>query len=110
MKDQLDFLDYPNWPGFRARDTSKAAADAMAPKAPSLRDRVLRVVCTYSPTADEAAEILDESILAIRPRVSELAKLGLIRDSGGRRTNISSGKAAIVWVANELERRARDGI
>ena len=77
MGDQLDLLDYPNWPGFRARDTSKAAADAMAGKAPTLRDRVLRVICTYSPTADEAAEILDESILAIRPRVSELAKLGL---------------------------------
>ena len=41
MTDQLDLLDYPNWPGFRARDTSKAAADAVAPKAANLRERAL---------------------------------------------------------------------
>ena len=101
MKDQLDLLDYPNWPGFRARDTSKAAADAMAPKAGSLRDRTYWIIeaSVIGQTADEVASLMDESILAIRPRVTELARMGLIRDSGHRRKNIS-GKAAIVWVSD----------
>ncbi len=99
MSDQLSFLDYPNWPGFRARDTSKAAADAMAPRAPTLRDRVLRWL-GFEPagmTADEIATDMGEGILSVRPRVAELARMGLVRDSGIRRKN-KSGKSAIVWV------------
>jgi hypothetical protein len=100
MNDQLDFLDYPNWPGFRARDTSKAAADAIAPNAETLRDHVLNWFHNLGLaglTADEAAAWMCRDILSIRPRVAELAKMGRIRDSGQRRKN-KSGKSAIVWV------------
>ncbi len=99
MSDQLDLLDYPNWPGFRARDTSKAAADAMAPKTPTLRGRAFSWITTSRAgmTADEVAEAMDESILAIRPRITELARMGSICDSNIRRKN-KSGKSAIVWV------------
>ncbi len=48
-------------------------------------------------TADEVAYALKYSILTVRPRVSELYKLGLIVDSGLRRKN-ASGKNAIVWI------------
>ncbi|MGU3316308.1 hypothetical protein ACLBWH_12225 [Sphingomonas sp. M6A6_1c] len=47
-------------------------------------------------TADEVAGRLGLSILSIRPRLTELARLGRVRDSGSRRRNVS-GKQAIVW-------------
>lgn len=48
-------------------------------------------------TADEIADALKRSILTVRPRVSELNKAALIRDSGERRRN-ASGHGAIVWM------------
>jgi len=103
MDDQLSLLDYPNWPGFRARDTSKAAADAAQPKAANLRERALfeiRIMRGTGMTADEVAAALKQDILTIRPRVAELARMSLIKDSGQRRKN-KSGKSAIVWVRSE---------
>jgi hypothetical protein len=47
-------------------------------------------------TADEIAARLGESILTIRPRITELNKLCKIKDTGVRRPN-SSGRNAIVW-------------
>jgi hypothetical protein len=103
MSDQLDLLDYPNWPGFRARDTSKAAADGIAGRAATLRERACALICAHSKlgigmTADECAADMEESILSVRPRVAELARMGMVKDSGSRRKN-ASGKAAIVWVS-----------
>ncbi len=100
MAEQFDLLDYPNWPGFRARETSKAAADAVAPRAANLRERALfeiRLRRETGLTADEVARALGQDVLTIRPRVAELARMGVIRDGGERREN-KSGKKAIVWV------------
>jgi predicted ArsR family transcriptional regulator len=47
-------------------------------------------------TADEIAAALDESVLAVRPRVSELFHAGLIEKTGERRRN-QSGLSAHVW-------------
>ena len=47
-------------------------------------------------TADEIAAKLDEIVLAVRPRVSELFHAGLIEKTGERRLN-ASGLAAHVW-------------
>ena len=98
MAEQLDLLAYPRSPGYRARSTSKAAADSMASRAGTLRAEVLRIILRSPSTADEAAFDLRESVLAIRPRVTELARLGAIIDSGVKRQNIS-GRNAIVWKA-----------
>ena len=78
------------------RETSLEAADAMADRAPILRARVVNVLATGDHTADEVAAKLSESVLAIRPRVTELAKAGRIVDSEVRRKN-ASGRNAIVW-------------
>ncbi len=102
--DQFDFpFDggkpdrYPNVPGFQNETTSRAAAEAMEPKAGTYRAKCLAVLRRGVPkTADEIAEVLNESILTIRPRVTELYKLGYIDDTGQTRLN-ESGKAAIVW-------------
>ena len=91
----LDFTPRPIIPP-PFRDTSLEAADAMADRAPILRARVLGVLATGNFTADEVAAQLGESVLAIRPRVTELAKAERIADTGERRKN-ASGRRAIVW-------------
>jgi hypothetical protein len=89
---------YPKAPGFRRRTTSKAAADAIAPRAVKLKELVLAEIKKRDGTADEVAQRLRQTVLATRPRCTELAKLGLIRDAGIRRSNVS-GRSAIVWTA-----------
>jgi hypothetical protein len=90
---------YPHTPGFKARDTSKDAAEAVGSRAVALRSAVLTQITASAATADEVANRLGESVLAIRPRVSELSRMGQITDSGLRRPN-ASGKSAIVWTVS----------
>jgi predicted ArsR family transcriptional regulator len=49
-------------------------------------------------TADEVDEALGESVLAVRPRVSELVRENLVVATGMRRPN-KSGRTAWVWRA-----------
>lgn len=94
---QLDL--YPAVPGFKDTDTSKAAAEEMKPTAATLRAACYSLLYpALQLTADEAADLLGISILSIRPRFSELKRLGKIEDSGERRANLS-GHRAIVWKA-----------
>ena len=90
--------DYPHFPGWKDTLPSLEAAVKMSPKAETLRNKVYQALKTKSMTADETADLLGESILAIRPRFSELKKMRLIADSGARRRN-ASGCRATVWVA-----------
>lgn len=87
---------YPDRPGYKTGGTSKLAADSMLPTAGSLRKKVYDVLLAQAMTADEVAKVLKETVLAIRPRLSELRAHGLIRDTKDRRDNIS-GRPAIVW-------------
>lgn len=92
-----DLFTYPHSPGAKARETSFQAADEIADKAPILRARCLKVLeHSNGLTADEVAGRLGLSILSVRPRITELAHDGKVRDSGHRRHN-ASGKRAIVW-------------
>lgn len=98
-----DLFDYryPDRPGFTDHDTSKAAATAIASRAPSLRERVLTVLQQRWPssfTADEIAALLNKSELSIRPRVSELHRMGLITPAPHRGRN-ASGMSAKEWMA-----------
>lgn len=70
----------------------------MAPRAQPLRAQVLAVLRDGSLTADECAAVLHKSVLSIRPRVTELVRLGLIADTGRTRKN-QSGINATVWRA-----------
>ena len=95
---QHDLFEYPMKSGWNAQNTSRAAAHAIErTKAPTLRERALDLFRRkFEMTADECAEILGESILAVRPRISELHARNLITDSGARRVS-DGGKMAIVW-------------
>lgn len=89
---------YPVVPGFKAEGTSRLAADAVKPRAASLRSQAVAILKTGSFTADEVAAIMGKTAFSIRPRVTEAGKLGLIYDTGRTRPN-ASGKEAVVWRA-----------
>jgi hypothetical protein len=85
-------------PGFKEGDTSREAAEGMRKRAPRLRAAVLACIRSFpGRTADEIAAALGETPWAIRPRVSELRKAGLVVNEG-RGVN-ASGKAAHRWRA-----------
>jgi len=94
--DYGELFRYPNVPGYKAQETSKQAAIEMTDEATGLQLDCLRALEEANRTADEIAGRFNKSILAIRPRLSELLRKGKIEDSGERRPN-DSGKKAIVW-------------
>lgn len=92
---------YPESPGFKEATTSRVAAEKIAPRAPTLRDKVMTCLNDVWPagmTADEVAEALGETVLAVRPRLSELKAKGMIGPSEATRPN-ASGVHARVMVA-----------
>ncbi len=97
-------LIYPDAPGFKVAGPSKLAAQKIAPTSTKLRAVVLEEFRQRPGglTADEIATSLNLSVLSVRPRVSELRRLGMIEQTGSRRTN-DSGMTATVWrLAPEL--------
>jgi predicted ArsR family transcriptional regulator len=97
MKDLLGDRPYGELPGFKVTGPSKEAAHAIAGRSGTLRERVLAMISRYpGSTADEIAEVIGETVLACRPRLSELKKLGLIEPTGERGKNVS-GQSAHKW-------------
>lgn len=89
---------YPDRPGFKEGTTSREAAEAIEPRAGTLRRMALEFIRKHpGRTADEVADALGESVLTIRPRISELRAKGLVRVAG--RGQNKSGKAAHRWNA-----------
>jgi predicted Rossmann fold nucleotide-binding protein DprA/Smf involved in DNA uptake len=81
-------------------NTRREAREAIAERVPRLRQAVLEALRKRPMTADEVAEAIGESILAVRPRVTELHNDGILYDSGERRVNLS-GRPATVWAVKE---------
>lgn len=92
----MRFDKYPNTPGWKKSGTSSDAANKMKPHSSTLRNQVLEALRHEEMTADEAAAAIGKTPFSVRPRVTELAKLGLIEESGVRRLN-DSGSFAVVW-------------
>lgn len=93
----MDLFTYPQSPGYKARSTSQAAAQATQSRAPRLRQLCIDQLLLNGPlTSDEIADALRIDRLSIRPRLSELGRAGRVIDSGMRRKN-ASGKSAICW-------------
>lgn len=94
---------YPETPGFKEPTTSRDAAEKIKPRVYTLRDQVLEIITGAGGrgmTADEVADAMKRTVLAIRPRLSELVAGEKIQKhpDGDRRTN-ESGLLAAVWVA-----------
>lgn len=92
---------YPLEPGAKRPGTSLDAARAIAPHAHALRRRAFDVLLARGAggaTPDEIAATLGQSVLSVRPRLTELKELGLVRETDRRRKN-ESGHNATVLVA-----------
>ncbi|MDP3377031.1 MAG: hypothetical protein Q8S53_01600 [Brevundimonas sp.] len=101
----------PRWRRNATGETSREAAFAVAGKAPTLRERVLAILAE-KPAIPETilARLIGEGVstvlTSVRPRCSELLRMGLITDSG-RREKGEGGCKAIVWrLTTEDEREA----
>ena len=105
MKDLLGDTPYayPYRPGWKEPTTSKDAGDRFKSAASVLKERVYAAfVAAGMPglTADEAAAKVDSTVLAVRPRVTELGKEippRLVKTKMRRKN--SSGMSATVWRA-----------
>jgi hypothetical protein len=99
---------YPEAPGFKERKgTSQEAAQKIAARARNLSDEVLTLLEDIWPrgmTADEVAAEIGATVLAVRPRFSELKSINKIMKTTIRRPNIS-GVNAVVWVSRHPENR-----
>lgn len=97
-----DFLPLFDAPCQRASSTSRAAAVAIAPAAPTLRAQVLAYIEQHpAGLTDEEVQLgLGMNPSTQRPRRIELVKAGLIREAGSRKT--TSGRKATVWQAVRL--------
>lgn len=91
---------YPFTPGFKKSqvETGRLAAERFGPaKATVLRERCYDKLNVHEGlTADEVAELLGQSVLSVRPRVTELLRAGRIEACAERRKN-KSGATAAVW-------------
>lgn len=100
-------LTYPEAPGHKEKGgTSKEAAKKVekSGRAATLRTSVLAQYLRGDWTADEVAENLGESVLSIRPRVSELLAAGKLRKTRERRKNASGSSAAVYsYILNTKE-------
>lgn len=82
--------------------TSRAAAEAIADGAPTLRRRVFGALEAAAPdgmTDEEMQVALRMSANTQRPRRVELERAGLVEDSGRTRPT-RAGRLAVVWVAS----------
>jgi hypothetical protein len=92
-------MAYPNSPGSKTGGASVEAAHAVALHAKTLRNRVRDFLRDCHPaafSADQIADALGETILSVRPRVSELKKMGVIEAVIERHKN-RSGMSAHCW-------------
>lgn len=96
LSDAMLDCPYPYSPGFKEYSTSRDAAAKIAPTLSHRQREVLEALSRWgSMTPDEVADHLSRTVLAVRPRLSELKQLGLIEKTGERRANQSGLMAAV---------------
>ena len=95
-------ITWPGDPGPTAHkhgpDTEQLALEFVAPKLTGLRLQALQSLASVQPglTGSQVAEKMDAWIYSVKPRLTELERMGLIRDSGERAKN-DRGRHEIVW-------------
>jgi len=84
-------------------DTSREAAEKIAPAITGLRKQVYDFIVDhkeFGATSDEIDRNTGINLLSVRPRLTELKQAGLICDSDRRRPN-RGGRREIVFIATE---------
>ncbi len=92
---QQELLDWPGDPGpnvhTNARDTEQQAAEFIAPKVTGLRLKALESLASA-----QVADKMGAWLYSVKPRLTELDRMGLIKDSESREKN-DRGRQEIVW-------------
>lgn len=78
-------------------DIRQLAFDSIVDRAGLLRNKCLQALKDAALTADEVAERIGETVLSVRPRITELSQAGQVAKTTLRRPN-ASGRSAAVWV------------
>ena len=95
----MELFNYPSSPGFKDRDTSLKAAASVAKGTAFLQRKCIEALRRHGPmTPDETAGKINVSILAVRPRFTELLHAGAIANTGERRLNASRRWAKVYAV------------
>lgn len=86
----------------RHSDTSRAAADSVVDTIGDRQAQVYGALIVLGPSRGERiAEYLSTQTYRILPRLTELAELGRVHDTGRREPN-KSGRNATVWAAVQV--------
>lgn len=101
MKDAPSLFDAPSKRG--ALPTSAAQGHAIREALGARRHTLLQVYYEYpaSLTPDEAGQRLGWPPLSVRPRASEMAKIGWLADSGTTRPTLGGGKGAALRISDK---------
>lgn len=106
----MDEVDTKKMHHRNAPDTEVAAAVQVAPRVTGLRKQALEALSrqTQGATGEELSEIMDEWLYSVKPRLTELARFGLIEDSGRRKVN-SRKRQEIIWQITDQGRTYTNG-
>ena len=95
-------ITWPGDPGPTAHkhgpDTEQLALEFVAPKLSGLRLKALQSLASVHPglTGSQVAEKMDAWLYSVKPRLTELARMGLVRVRG-ERAKKDRGRQEIVW-------------
>lgn len=89
-------LTYPETPGFKDRGAGREASSAFTPKVGKRRQEALDGLSEVPITADELAARIRRPTVHVRPRLTELAALGLAMKCEGRGLS-EYGAPASLW-------------
>ena len=101
---------YPYQAGYKARSTSKEAADKINMRYPRLMFEIedqFKFGNQMTYTADEVAEQLQKNLISVRARITELSKQTVLRDSGERRKN-KNNRNVIAWIHRDKLKKQKE--
>ena len=101
---------YPYQAGYKKRSTSKEAADKINMQYPRLMfaiEDVYKFGENLNYTADEVAEKLQENLISVRARITELNQQTVLRDSGERRKN-KNNRNVIAWIHRDKLKKQKE--
>jgi len=106
----MDEVDIKKMHHRNAPDTEVAAAVLVAPRVTGLRKQALEALSrqTQGATGEELSRIMDEWLYSVKPRMTELAHMGLVEDSGRRKVN-KRNRQEIIWQITDQGRTYING-
>lgn len=106
----MDEVDVKKMHHRNGPETERQAAVQVAPRVTGLRKQALEALSrqTQGATGEELSLIMDEWLYSVKPRLTELARFGLVEDSGRRKVN-SRKRQEIIWQITDQGRTYIDG-